>query len=122
MRLVLALFLLLGSVSWADMTTINRKGGTVDVESRLVPDRENIVVFHHKSTYLSHQLYTSLGKLSARRKDLPILIVEVPNLDSPVARQYRLQTVPYVRIYDAKGKLKSEGSPAYKAVIEMTEN
>ena len=109
---------LLSSAAFPDITTINRKGQEVDIKSHLVPEKENYVVFHHKATYLSFQLYNSLTKFASSHPGVPILIVESdPN--SPVARQYHVRTFPYVQIYDVRGGLKSEGPPAYKSVNAM---
>ena len=119
-RLCLIFCSLLSTCAWADVTAINQKGQAVNIDSQLVPNRENIVVFHHKATYLSHQLYQSLTKYSLTHKDVPILIVDISRPDCPAAKQHHVQTFPYVRIYDIKGQLKSEGPPAYKTVLQMT--
>ncbi|CAN0425953.1 unnamed protein product [Phaeothamnion confervicola] len=117
-RLLPLLLVLLSSAAFADMTTINKKGSEVDIKSHLVPDKETYVVFHHKATYLSFQLYNSLTKYSQSHPGVPILVIESePN--SPVTRQYHVRTFPYVQIYDVRGDLKSEGPPAYKTVNAM---
>ena len=121
MRILVLLLLLLQGVACAELKTIRPKKQKVDMAKTLVPDKENIVVFHHRSVYLSEQLVSGLTGLAAQRPDLVFVVIDGAQLGSPVAKQFNLTSLPYVQFYDGKGELKSEGAPAYKSLNAMIE-
>lgn len=107
----------LTGASWAELVDV--KKSDVEVKSLLVKGQDNIVVFHHKPTYLSHQLYNSLVGFSKKNPGLPIFVVEVPNNKSPLVKKYAIRNFPHVQIYGKDGTLKEEGAPAYQTVTSM---
>lgn len=48
----------------------------------------------------------------AKRPDLALLKVDIVNGESQVTRQFRLQSIPYVQIYDKSGTLIASGNEA----------
>ena len=122
MRMIftLLLSLLCAGAAYADLNTVAAKGKTVDVEAKLVPEVENIVIFHSKAVYLSHQLMQNVSRYAARHKEVPILVVETDSA-SPAAKQHGVKTFPYVRYYDRKGKVRLEGAPAYSSLLKQSE-
>lgn len=121
MRLLVLLLLLLQGVACAELKTIRPKKQKVDLAKTLVPEKENIVVFHARAVYLSEQLVSGVNALAAKRPDLEFVIIDGAQLGSPVAKQFNLTSLPYVQIYNEKGELKSEGAPAYKSLNAMIE-
>lgn len=47
---------------------------------------------------------------------IAVLHVDIASWDSPVARRYQLRSIPYLQVYDAKGRLLAEGKDAYRYV------
>ncbi len=111
------LALLLPLAASAELVEVNKKD--VDVKTLLVPGKDNIVVFHNKPTYLSHQLYSRLVPFSKSNPDLPIFVVDVPGASSPLVKRYLLRSFPAVHIYDKDGVLKQQGPSAYKSLLQM---
>ena len=111
------LALLLPMAASAELVEVNKKD--VDVKTLLVPGKDNIVVFHNKPTYLSHQLYSRLGDFSKKHPDVPIFVVDVPGASSPLVKRYALRAFPAVQIYDKDGVLTQQGPSAYKSVLQM---
>lgn len=121
MRLFLCFLLTLAALlpAHADLKPINKKGQRVEIAGKLVADKKNYVIFNADSIYLSRQLLGSVIRWAPAHTDLQFLVVDVNQLDSPVAKQYKLKNLPYVQIYDAKGVLELEGAPAYQKLNEM---
>ena len=118
--LSVALTLLMSLSSWADLVEVKKPD--VDVKSLIVSGKENVVVFHHKPTYLSHQLYNSLVSFSKKNPGLPILVLEVANNKSPLVKKYSIRHFPHVQIYNKDGSIKEEGAPAYQTLTQMIDH
>lgn len=117
MRILLLLLLALLPAS-AEYQLINKPGQKVDVLAKLVPGKQNLVVFHCDSSPISRRLLGEYQALGERRQDLAVLIVNVLQVGSPVARQYSITSFPTCRIYDVKGNLSMEGSAAYNESVK----
>jgi thiol-disulfide isomerase/thioredoxin len=101
-------------------------GGEFDIESHV--QKGKITIFDFFSDYCPpcRQISPLLKKLDEQRPDLVVLAVDInrkgaKGIDfySPLARQYRLNAVPHFKIFDAQGKLVSEGQQAYGEVIRL---
>ncbi len=102
----------------ADYQVLNKPGQRVDVNSKLVAGKQTLVVFHSDNSPISRRMLGEFKALGERRQDLAVLIVNVNVLGSPVAKQYNITSVPSCKIYDAKGMLTMEGSPAYNQALK----
>lgn len=109
------LLLALSCPCWGDFHTVAAQSKVVDVDSLLVPDRENIVCFYSSSNAICRALYPELQKLGAGPK-VDVHLVDVATVKSPTARKYAITSVPYFKIYDKKGELSHEGPGAYREV------
>lgn len=106
----------------AELRTINRAGQTVDVHANLQPERPALVYFHLTSSALSRRICSELPGLSTRHPELDILVVELNQLTSPVARQYSIGSAPYVQEYDKRGDLKAGGVKAYDHLLQLVQH
>lgn len=111
----LALASLLHLPALADFHHVQAQKKTVDIESLLVPDRENIICFFSTSTPICRALYPELQKLGAGPK-VDVHVVDIATVNSPTAKKYQIRSVPYFKIYDKEGNLTQEGSDAYREV------
>jgi thiol-disulfide isomerase/thioredoxin len=101
-------------------------GAEFDVESYLQKGKINIVDFYSDYCPPCRKISPLLKKLDQQRQDLVVLAVDinrkgVKSIDffSPLAQQYKLNSVPHFQIYDAEGKLSKEDQEAYMEIILM---
>ena len=50
--------------------------------------------------------------LAERNNKITILKVDIKEPDSPVARQYKVEVMPFFHVYDGEGRLLLEGQQA----------
>lgn len=98
-------------------------GEQVEISTYLVPGK--ITIFDFTSEYCPpcRQISPMLDELHARRDDLAVVKIDINRPDtkgidwkSPVARQYKLQSIPHFKVFGADGKLMAEGDAAYEMV------
>lgn len=117
-RFILLLWLVCLLPAGADYQILNKPGQRVDVNSKLVAGKQNLVVFHADGAPISRRMLGEFKALGERRQDLAVLIVDVNVIGSPVSKQYKITSVPSCRIYDAKGALTMDGSSAYNEAVK----
>lgn len=59
-----------------------------------------------------------MATLAEKNPDIRVLKVDIKEPDSPVARQYSVQTIPYFEIYDGEGTQIAKGERAVKWLDE----
>lgn len=100
-------------------------GEEVDLADHLVEGQTT--VFDFTSDYCGPCVQFSpwLNALHASRDDIHVVKVDVNrpqvrgiDFGSPVARQYRIQSLPHFRVYDPEGTLVADGMPARKMVVD----
>jgi thiol-disulfide isomerase/thioredoxin len=101
-------------------------GEEVDVRDLLVPGKLNIVDFFSEYCPPCRMISPRLQKLAERRSDIAVIKLDinrpgVSGIDwsSPLARQYRLESIPHFQLWDGSGKLLAEGDAAGNRVIVM---
>ncbi|HSQ35881.1 MAG TPA: thioredoxin family protein [Candidatus Binatia bacterium] len=101
-------------------------GAEFDVEVRVQKGKTTVVDFYSDYCPPCRQISPLLQKLDKQRPDLVVLAVDinrkgVKGIDwqSPLARQYKLASIPHFQIYDAEGRLIREGGEAYGEIIMM---
>jgi thiol-disulfide isomerase/thioredoxin len=101
-------------------------GAEFDIGSYLQKGKVTIVDFYSDYCPPCRQISPLLNKLDKRRQDIVVLPVDinrkgVKGIDwqSPLARQYELQSIPHFKIYDAEGNLAKEGQEAYMEVLML---
>jgi thioredoxin 1 len=128
---LLATLLLLGTLTGlkaADRTKPSKpehisRGAEVTITDYLVPGKTVIFDFTSEFCPPCRAVAPHLEKLHQSREDIVVVKVDInrPDVkridwDSPVAEQYRLQSVPHFKVYGPDGKLVVEGKPASKLV------
>lgn len=100
-------------------------GEPIELEQHLIKGQINIIDFYSQYCGPCRQISPHLRRLDQERDDLTVIKVDinrpgVTGIDwgSPVARQFKLHSVPHFRVYDAQGRLLADGRPAYQMVID----
>ncbi len=99
-------------------------GAEVDIREYVVPGAYTVFDFYSEFCGPCRKISPFLDKLDQSRSDLSVVRVDinrpgVRGIDwaSPVARQYRLESVPHFKIFGPDGNLMAEGEQAYRQVI-----
>lgn len=99
-------------------------GKEVNVADYLVPGKTTIVDFYSHYCPPCMAIAPELRKLHEKRADVAVVEVNInrPGVvgidwQSPVARQYGLESIPHFMIFGPDGKLVSEGDAAYDKVV-----
>ncbi|MBX3169226.1 MAG: thioredoxin family protein [Candidatus Eremiobacteraeota bacterium] len=119
MHIVRALALA-GLVFLPAQAEFHRLDGTkkeVDIEALVIPERHNVFCFYADNNTICRALYPDFVKLGNRRLT-EFQLIDVGSGTSPTSKKYALTSVPYFVIYNNRGKLVSEGPPAYKQVTD----
>jgi len=137
LTLILIAFVTVASVPFAAFTppinaaekqgqvTVISQGQKVTLADNLVAGK--ITVFDFTSKYCPPCMLLSpaLDKLHQKRADLAVVKVDINRPDvkridwqSPVAQQFKLRSIPHIKIYGADGKLISEGDKAMSTVLD----
>ncbi len=99
------------------------QGQTVALADYLVPGKITVFDFYSEYCPPCRAISPRLVKLHQTRDDIAVVKVDinrpgVKGIDwqSPVARQYNLESIPHFKVYGPDGKLQAEGDPAYEMV------
>jgi thiol-disulfide isomerase/thioredoxin len=100
--------------------------GSVNLEKRIVKGRTNIIDFYSEYCPLCKRIAPFLKKLDARREDIAVIRIDINRTgvggidwDSPLAKQFRLKSVPYFIVISPWGKFICEGKEAYNYVVRQ---
>lgn len=101
-------------------------GGEFAVAAHLQKGKTNIVDFYSDYCPPCRRMSPLLARLAQKRPDVAVIKVDinrkgVTGIDwsSPVARQYKLNAIPYFQIYDGGGNLLHEGQAATVQVLRL---
>ena len=131
MAMVAGLLLLLGYLAFTRLGrshAVNafQPGAEFAVAAHLQRGKTNIVDFYSEYCPPCKKISPLLAKLAKKRPDVAVLKVDinrkgVEGIDwsSPIARQYKLSSIPHFQIYDGQGNLLKEGQEAYGEVMGM---
>jgi len=98
-----------GFVRAADIPTITR-GQEVSLEAHLVPGKYVLFDFFADWCGPCRAIEPQVKRLaSTHAENLAVRKVDVVNWDSPVAKQFRLRSIPHFKLYDRSGNLIAEG-------------
>jgi len=100
--------------------------GSVNLKEWIVEGKTNIVDLYSEFCPPCVQLAPLLLRLDEKRLDIAVVKIDI-NRDgvrgidwqSPIARQFKLRSIPYFIIVSPSGKLKCEGKKAYKFVLKQ---
>jgi thioredoxin len=97
-----------------------------EVELKNYLTKGKITIFDFYSDYCPpcRALKPYLEALPERREDIAVVVVDInrPGVrqidwSSPVAREFRLESIPHLKIYNKDGELDSEGDEARSKVM-----
>lgn len=105
-RLLFPLFLigLLAHICAADVQLIGR-GQAVDISKHLASGNITIVDFYADWCGPCKMIAPTLDKLVKSDSGIALRKIDIVDWTSPVARQHHVQVLPFVQIYDRKGRL-----------------
>ena len=99
-------------------------GNPIDLSDHLVKGQINVIDFYSEFCPPCRRIAPHLLRMDQERSDITVIKVDinrpgVTGIDwgSPVARQFKLQSIPYFRVYDGDGRLLAEGQQAYQKVV-----
>ena len=103
-------------------------GAEVNLTDYLVPGKTTIFDFTSQYCPPCQAISPRLDQLHSKREDIVVVKIDinranVKHIDwqSPVAKQYKIQSIPQFKIYGPDGKLISEGKEATAKVYSWVE-
>jgi thiol-disulfide isomerase/thioredoxin len=103
-------------------------GQEVKLDQYLVPGKTTIFDFTSEYCPPCRAISPRLDKLHAKRDDVVVVKIDinrpgVKGIDwkSPVATQYKMQSIPNFKVYGPNGKLQAEGQEARSLVESWLE-
>lgn len=100
--------------------------GSVNLEKHIQKGRINIIDFYSEYCPPCKRIAPFLRKLDARREDIVVIKIDINRTgvegidwDSPVAKQFRLKSLPHFIVISPWGKFMCEGKEAYNYVIQQ---
>ena len=101
-------------------------GERVNLKDYVVPGKTTIFDFTSEYCPPCRAIAPAMHKLHTDRADIVVVEVDlnrpgVKGIDwqSPVAKQYSMQSIPHFKVYGPNGALKAEGDEAYGLVTGM---
>ncbi|MGE5343141.1 MAG: thioredoxin domain-containing protein [Candidatus Omnitrophota bacterium] len=113
----------------AQLINKDKPGQELDIEKFLPGGQMVIVDFYSEYCPPCRAIGPYLKQLDSKRTDILVLKVDInrPGIQgidwgSPLARQYKLRSIPHFLIYGSSGKLEYEGEAAYQKVMELLQS
>lgn len=111
---------------YAKVLNADKPGMSYDLSSAPVKGKTTIIDFYSEFCGPCVRLAPLLEQLDQKRSDIVVYKLNinragVKGIDwrSPLAQQYKLNSVPAFYIYDENGKITHSGQGAYQKVIEL---
>jgi thiol-disulfide isomerase/thioredoxin len=102
------------------------KDGPVNLEEMIVMGETNIVDVYSDYCPPCVQMAPYLKKLDEMREDISVVKIDINrsgitgiDWQSPVARQFKLRSIPHFIVVSPSGKIKFQGKKAYKFVLDQ---
>lgn len=100
--------------------------GSVNLEKKIVKGMTNIIDFYSEYCPPCKRISPFLKTLDARREDIVVIKIDINRTgvegidwDSPVAKQFRLKSIPHFIVITPWGKFMCEGKEAYNYVVQQ---
>ena len=101
-------------------------GGEIKLEDYVVPGKTTVFDFYSEYCPPCRAIAPHLEKLHAARADVAVVKVDINRPDhkgidwhSPVAAQYKLESVPNFMVVGPDGKVQAQGDAAYEMVVGL---
>ena len=96
-----------------DIKTISH-GEQIDITGSLVPGKLTVIDFYADWCGPCRSLAPKLDRLlAANSESLAIRKVDIVNWESAVSQQYRIQSIPHLKLFDENGQLLAEGNAGH---------
>jgi thiol-disulfide isomerase/thioredoxin len=106
------------SLAAPSLADLGEPGARVDMSTHLVADKTNVVLFYAQWNKTSMRYKEKLEEWKPD-KDTALHFINLKSLKSPVAKQYKITSVPAFLIYDEEGQLKMKDQSALNEVVKM---
>ncbi len=100
--------------------------GSINLEKKIVKGKTNIIDFYSEYCPPCKRIAPFLKKLDNSRADIAVIKIDinrpgVKGIDwqSPVAKQFKLKSIPYFVVISPWGKFMCEGKEAYNYVVQQ---
>jgi thiol-disulfide isomerase/thioredoxin len=100
--------------------------GPINLAKKAVKGRTTIIDFYSDYCPPCKRISPFLRKLDARREDIAVIKIDINrrgvegiDWDSPVAKQFRLKSIPHFIVITPWGKYMCEGKEAYNYVVQQ---
>jgi len=91
---------------------LNVPGQDFNFQSYFTRDRVSIVYFYADWCPACRSLNPVMDAINLQVPDMQVLFMNIGDWNTPVTRQYGVNSVPYLKIYDKDGSLVAEGRSA----------
>ena len=96
-------------------------GQEVDLPSLMAPGKITIVDFYAEWCGPCRQISPQLEQLAKTDPDVTLLKIDIVNWNTPVIRQFGIQSVPNMRVFDRTGKQLGEATHDVSRVIKSVQ-
>lgn len=104
------------SNKYKKIKVVSNNGKRINPNALQVPNRITIVYFYADWCGLCSTISPKLEKLVSKYKDVCLRRVNIVHEDTPIAREFKVSSVPNVRVYDAKGEIAGAPTASYDNV------
>jgi thiol-disulfide isomerase/thioredoxin len=101
-----------------------KTGQTIDIKQFVKPGQTTVIDFYSRSCPPCMKLGPMLEAMAAKRPKTQVVKLNIDrpgakgiDFDSPLAKQYNLQGVPHLMVFDESGTLKAQGQEAINMVL-----
>ena len=98
---------------------ISNKGAEVDLSSVLEPGKVTVVDFFAEWCGPCKAIGPKLIDLAASDHDVVLRKIDIDKWDTPVCKQYNINSVPNIRVFDRHGKQVGESTPSMDEVLKL---
>ncbi len=96
-----------------------KTGQPIDVKKFVKPGQTTVIDFYSKSCAPCMKLAPMLDAMASRRPKTQVVKLNIDrpgaqgiDFDSPLAKQYKIEGVPFLMVFDESGSLKAQGQSA----------
>ena len=100
---------------------VSNGGQEVDLPSLMVPGKITLVDFYAEWCGPCRQISPQLEQLAKTDPDVTLLKIDIVNWNTPVIRQFGIQSVPNVRVFDRTGKQLGDATHDVSLVMKRVE-
>jgi len=100
---------------------VSNGGQQVDLPSLMVPGKITIVDFYAEWCGPCRRISPQLEQLAKTDPDVTLLKIDIVNWNTPVIRQFGIQSVPNMRVFDRTGKQLGDATHDVRLMMQRVE-